>query len=228
MNRTLRRKPCLALIADMVKSRDLERHQRPKVQVRFNHFIEDLNKKYSRYLLSKFVITLGDEFQGLLLSADLMPELMEDIERKFEDRELRVGIGFGTLDTPIQRKAINIDGPALHNARAAIKQAKLRRELGGVFVGFGDLDSVLNGLARILWFTRSKFTQQQIKVIDMLRSGASQTEIGEKFGITRQAISKTLASSGWYAYDEAEKGWRIVLKKYVDPMLGITYEHPDA
>jgi SatD family (SatD) len=223
----LRRKPCLALIGDMVKSRDIQRRDRAKVQVRFKDFIDDLNKRYRRHLLSKFVITLGDEFQGLLLSADSIPELMRDIERNFEDRELRAGIGFGTLDTPIQREAINIDGPALHNARAAIQQAKLRRELGGVFAGFGDLDPVLNGFARILWFTRSKFTQQQIRVIDVLRSGASQKEISEQFGITRQAISKTLVSSGWYAYDEAEKGWGMVLRKYVEPMLGIAYDKSD-
>jgi hypothetical protein len=223
-NATLRRKPCLALIADMVKSRDLQRRQRPGVQTRFKRFIDDLNKQYSRYLLSKFAITLGDEFQGLLLSADPIPELMLDIERKFEDRELRAGIGFGTLDTAIQRFAINVDGPALHNARAAIQQAKLGRELGGVFAGFGDLDRILNGFARILWFTRSKFTQQQIRVIDILRSGTSQTDIAEELGITRQAISKTLVSSGWNAYKEAEAGWQTVIQRYVNPKLGISDE----
>src|SRR2546421_8553423 len=36
---------------------------------RSREFIQYLNKKYAKDILAKFVITLGDEFQGLLLSA---------------------------------------------------------------------------------------------------------------------------------------------------------------
>jgi SatD family protein len=226
-NEKLRRQPCLALIADMVKSRDVPRGQRPRVQARFKQFIDELNKIYSRSLLSKFAITLGDEFQGLLLSSSLIPDLMWDVERRFADRELRVGVGFGTLDTPVQKYAINVDGPALHNARLAIEKAKQHRKLGGVFVGFGEIDEVLNGIARIMWFHRSQFTQQQAKAFDLLRRGLSQSEAAEKLGITRQAISKQVGSSGWNAYTEAEKAWRILLEREVDPMLGIIHENAD-
>jgi hypothetical protein len=223
-NEKLRRSPCVALIGDMVKSRDVLRRERPRVQARFKRFIDDLNKTYSRFILSKFAITLGDEFQGLLLSSSPIPDLMWDIERRFADRELRVGVGFGTLDTPVQKFAINVDGPALHNARLAIQNAKQHRELGGVFVGFGVLDEVLNGIARILWFQRSQFTQPQAKVNDMLRRGLSQSEAAGKLEITRQAISKQVGSSGWHAYVEAERAWRVLLEHYVDPKLGITHE----
>src|SRR3989440_8538905 len=65
----LRSEPCLALIGDMVGSRELLPSRRPKIQERFREFIQYLNKKYAKDILAKFVITLGDEFQGLLLSA---------------------------------------------------------------------------------------------------------------------------------------------------------------
>lgn len=42
-NPRLRAEPCIALIADMVKSRDVPRAQRPYVQDRFKKFIAHLN-----------------------------------------------------------------------------------------------------------------------------------------------------------------------------------------
>src|SRR5882724_11165564 len=126
----LRGEPCLALIGDMVGSRELLPSRRPKIQERFKEFIQYLNKKYAKDILAKFVITLGDEFQGLLLSATPIPDLMWDIDQRFSDRDLRVGVGFGVLTTPIQKEAINVDGPALYNARAAIESARRKKNLG--------------------------------------------------------------------------------------------------
>src|SRR6267143_115181 len=111
-------------------------------------------------------------------------------------------MGFGVLDTPIQKEAINVDGPALHMARAAIQTAHEKRCYGGVFLGFGELDTVMNGLARILWFQRR-----------------SQSEAADALKITRQAISKQVLAMGWLPYAEAEEAWRILLDRYINPMI---------
>jgi hypothetical protein len=218
-NPNLRAKPCIALIADMVRSREVPRSQRPKVQKRFQEFVAYLNKRYSRSILSRFVITLGDEFQGLLSSATPVPDLMWDIDQRFSDRHLRVGVGFGVLNTPVQKEAINMDGPALYFARAAIQTAAEKRSFGGVFLGFGELDPVMNGLARILWFHRSTLTRQQLRIVEIMRRGRTQSDAAEELGITRQAISKQVVSTGWSAYTEAESAWRILLERYINPML---------
>lgn len=218
-NPHVRTEPCIALIADMVRSRELSRIRRPRVQERFKEFVGYLNKTYSRNILSRFVITLGDEFQGLLSSATPIPDLMWDIEHRFSDRSLRVGMGFGTLHTPIQKEAINIDGPALHLARTAIQTAHEKRRYGGVFLGFGELDPVMNGLARILWFHRSRLTETQFKIVELLRQGKSQSDAAEELNITRQAISKQVVSIGWSPYVEAEEAWRILLERYINSMI---------
>src|SRR6266566_3425274 len=218
-NPAVRGKPCIALIADMVRSRELPRAQRPRAQERFKDLVGHLNKTYSRNILSRFVITLGDEFQGLLSSATPIPDLMWDIEHRFSDRNLRVGMGFGALHTPIQKEALNVDGPALHLARAAIQTAHEKRLYGGVFLGFGELDPVMNGLARILWFQRSRLTKTQLTIAELLRQGRSQSEAAEKLNITRQAVSKQVISMGWWPYavasdplpedrDNANFSWR--------------------
>jgi hypothetical protein len=218
-NPTVRTKPCIALIADMVRSRELSRIQRPRVQEKFKDFVGYLNKTYSRNILSRFVITLGDEFQGLLSSATPIPDLMWDIEHRFSDRNLRVGMGFGALDTPVQREAINVDGPVLHFARAAIQTAREKRMYGGVFLGFGEVNAVMNGMARILWFHRSRLTKTQLRIAELLRKGKSQSDAAEELNITRQAISKQVVAMGWWPYVEAEDAWRVLLERYINPMI---------
>jgi predicted DNA-binding protein YlxM (UPF0122 family) len=216
---TLHTGPCIALIGDMVRSREVPRMQRPKVQEKFEELIRYLNKVYSQFVLSKFVITLGDEFQGLLLSATPIPDLMWDIEQRFCERDLRVGMGLGILHTPLQKEAINIDGPALYNARAAIQTAAKNRLLGGVFVGFYEMDPVMNGIARILSFHRSKLTEHQLRIAELLRRGLSQSEAASELGVTRQVISKQVKSTGWESYAEAESAWRIFIEKCINPKL---------
>lgn len=205
----------------MVKSRDLTHSQRPRIQRQFSELVEALNKKYSAELLSRFVITLGDEFQGLLRRSARVPEMIQDIEQKFSARKIRLGFGFGTIHTAVPKVAINVDGPALHNARAAIIQAKHEERLGGVFVGFPETDPVLNGMASILSFHRSRWTPQQRKIIGMLQKGSSQSDLAERLGISRQAISKHVSSAGWLPYKEAERAFQLILQQYVDPSLGV-------
>ena len=211
---TLRDAPCLALIADMVKSRELSRAQRPQVQLTFSEFIAALNHKYKTGMVARFVVTLGDEFQGLLSDARVLPDLLWDMHYKFHMRQLRVGIGFGTIDTPIDKNAINIDGPALHHARNAVDISKKERLLGGVFFGFGATsDSAFNGFARLLQHHRARLKPQQRRVIELLRQSLTQTAIANELGISRQAVSLYAGAAGWDAYREGEQGWCALLSE---------------
>ncbi|MGD1023627.1 MAG: SatD family protein [Candidatus Sulfotelmatobacter sp.] len=208
----------LAVIADMVGSRGVPRSRRGALQKRFGDLIVRLNRDYRKAIAAKFVITLGDEFQGLLKSATVIPELISRLE-DFSACELRVAIGLGTLDTPLQKYAINIDGPALHIARTAIEYAKKTKALGGVFRGFGDLDEILNGMARLLWFQRSQWTDSQRKIVSLLWQGMSQTEVARKLGIKKQVVSRQVLASGYSHYVAGDRAWRMILQKQVDPLL---------
>lgn len=210
----------IAVIADMVKSRELPSSQRRVVQRHFQELTSKLNTAYHNEIVSKFAITLGDEFQGLLRTSVPIPDMIWQMEENFPDRELRVGIGLGSLDTPLQAFAINIDGPVLHAAREAIEAAKKNDILGGVFKGFGALDEVLTGIARLLRFHRSDWTVSQRKIANLLRKGMAQSEVAEQLGVKRQVISKQVAAAGWVPYTSAERAWRIILQDYVDPMIG--------
>lgn len=204
--------PATAVIADMVASRDLRPSARSRVQDNFTQLIHRLNRLYKPHLLAKFVITIGDEFQGLLRTPDIIPHLIWTLERQFTARELRLGFGFGNLHTSIKEYAINVDGPALHNARASIDASKRRGLRGGVFTGFGPtLDPSLNGFARILQHQRATWPPRQREVLGLLHDGKKGVDIARELGITKQAVSRYASLAGWAAYAEAEQGWRTLL-----------------
>lgn len=196
----------------MVGSRTLSASQRARAQEEFTHLIETLNRLYRQHLRAKFVITLGDEFQGLVRNPEIIPRLIWTIERRFTARKLRLGFGYGRIFTSIKEYAINVDGPALHRARSSIEYAKRRRLLGGVFQGFGPaLDPALNGFARVLQHQRDKWPPRQREVVARLHDGRKGTEIAKELGITKQAVSRYASLAGWEAYREGEQGWTAVL-----------------
>jgi hypothetical protein len=208
--------PYVALIADMVASRSLSPSERSRVQEEFTELIESLNQRYREDLRAKFIITIGDEFQGLLHKPAVIPHLIWTLEQLFTTRELRLGFGFGSIYTAIQEYAINVDGPALHNARASIEIAKRRTSQGGVFTGFGPtLDPALNGFARVLNHQRATWPPRQRAVITRLHDGHKGTDIARALGITKQAVSRYASLAGWDAYIEAEQGWTTLLRDLV-------------
>jgi hypothetical protein len=210
----------IAVIADMVGSRGLPRPQRGVLQKQFAELIASLNRDYRKTIVSKFVITLGDEFQGLLSATGAIPDLIWRLEQDLPQREFRVGVGLGTLDTPLQKYALNIDGPALHTARAAIEHAKKAKALGGVFRGFGELDDILSGVATLLWFQRSRWTPSQRNIADLLRKGMSQVDVAKELGIKKQVVSRQVLASGCYPYIAGDNAWRMILQKQADTLLG--------
>lgn len=203
----------VALIGDIVKSRGLSPARRRAAQKQFTVLMKHLNRKYAKNVLAKFVITLGDEFQAILSDPIIISDLIWDIQKEFP-YPVRLGFGYGILTTAVPDYAINVDGPALHSARAAMERARKGKILGGVFVGFGEsLDGVLGGIARLLEFHRQTRSEQQLKIIDLLRVGKTQLEIAKQFRVTKQAISGQARAAGWDAYREGEGAMRLVLEQ---------------
>ena len=206
----------IAIIGDIIGSKKLNKASRGRLQQRFEKLIAKINDKYSVLLPSKFSITSGDEFQGIITRGASLPELLWEIEAVFGLHGCRVGIGYGRLFTPILDFTPRMDGPALHHARAAIENARRTASLGGMFNGFGELDIVLNSFAHVLWFQRSRWTELQYRVATLLKENISQSNVAEKLQVSRQSISKHASVAGWHTYQETERAWEEVLNVCVD------------
>ena len=204
----------VAFIADIVDSRRITGAQRRDLQQRIELVLTEINREFAPAIAAKFLITVGDEFQGLLRSGAIIPRLMRRLETSLPDITLRSGIGFGTIETELRPSAVGMDGPVWHAARAAIEEAKHGDRLGGVFHGFGpDEDLVHNGFARVLHLLRARLTDKQRQLMDALLGGQSQKELSRSTGVSKQAVSKQARAAGVEAYREAELAWRSVLER---------------
>ena len=209
------RAPVTVVIGDIVESRKLTVQRRSSLQVELNGVLKWFNRHYKGAVLSDFLVTLGDECQGVLGAAEAFVELMWAVETVIPDSEIRWGIGHGAIVGPLEPVALGMDGPAFYRAREAVINAKRARALGGVFAGFGnDEDVMLNGFARLLHYERSNWSPLQRRVMEELRVVPNVANVAERLGVSRQDISKKSQRAGGRAYFEAESAWRLLLSRF--------------
>lgn len=190
----------LALIGDIVESRKIK--ERENVQRQLQHILDGINCRYCDYIVSKFVITVGDELQGLLLPQAPVYRIISTILEKLYPVKLRFGLGFGFLSTGIINKemAIGMDGPAFYLAREAVNRA---HRCKGYAIAFrsdvipssdeADINTYLGLLAVIRNLWNNKFLQ----IVEFLRMDLKQVEIANKMQVSQPYISELIKQAHW-------------------------------
>src|SRR2546423_3236020 len=134
----------IALIGDAAASRALPPRHRGRLQQALRGAIPQFNRRWRTSLAARFAVTLGDEFQVLLTTARPVWEILHEVHFRFPDVAWVVACGLGAVATRLEPRitAPEVDGPCFHAARAALDQAKRRRQLvafGGFPPGLGPL-----------------------------------------------------------------------------------------
>ena len=112
------------IIGDMIDSKKII--DRKNTQIRLKKVLSEINNKYAKDIASKFTITLGDEFQGLLKSKNNIMNIIFDIEMEMSPISLRFGIGVGEISTEINFEySSEIDGSSYHRARTMIEKLEI-------------------------------------------------------------------------------------------------------
>ena len=210
----------VAVIGDMKDSRHLE--NRKEVQVRLQGILDRLNEKYKDEIVSRFLITLGDEFQGLLSSGKYILDMVNEIRMAMHPVRLRFGIGFGQITTDIRTEmALGADGPGYYRAREAVellkeREKKKRSVLAELCLKMDethrDKEILLNTVFDLMYVVESGWTDRQREVIwDMLLHGDGQQNTAGRLGITQSTVQKTLAAGSYYTYESALKNASEIL-----------------
>ncbi len=190
----------VAVKMDMRRSRQIP--HRELAQERFLETMTTLNKEFEEFIQARFVVTHGDEAQGML-KPGCAHEVFAAMERAVEGVhpvELRFGIGVGQLSTPLRSDAIGMDGPAWHEAGKALRRARSKRK-HVAFSGFGErTDRQLAALANLLLHMRNGWSPEQRQAIHLVDAGAIQRAAADALGITESAVSQRLAAGGWHFY----------------------------
>jgi len=192
--------PC-TITADIKESKKLKK--RARIQERLKKSLNEINKKYHSELIAGFMITLGDEFQGVLKTPSCWYDVVLDLQEKLEF-DIYYGIGVGSIDTEFSSKSTEMDGPSFHRSREALEEAKrLKRR---IVIKTGGDDTIINVILALMEAIKEGWTQRQKEIITFYRRhrGLSYEKIAENYGVTKQAISKILHAAHWNIITEAE------------------------
>lgn len=211
----------IAVIGDIVDSKKLK--NRYQVQENFRAVLEDINVRYSDDIASNFMITLGDEFQGLLKSCDHIMDIIADIEMKMYPIQMRFGIGIGSITTEINRlMPLGADGPAYHCARNMIQQIKanerkVKSNRANIMIaseGEDEMrDMLVNAIFSLCATLQNKWSPRQREIIySYVQNSENQVKTAESLGISQSSVHKALHLSGYYTYKQAVESVILALK----------------
>ncbi|HLR35772.1 MAG TPA: SatD family protein [Tissierellales bacterium] len=198
----------LAIIGDIIDSRNIE--YRIKVQEELNKIIKEINMSYKNYIVSKWTITLGDEFQVLMKPNLEIFKMLDYISYRMDPIKIRYGIGLGEIYTDIDyEKSIGADGPAYWNARSAIEFIHNNNNYGNskiLFRGKTKSDNIINHLLSYTDWMKENWTNTQKEVLyTLLESGIysenfEQKALAKKLNISESAMSRRVKTSGIRLY----------------------------
>ena len=200
----------VAVIGDIVGSRKVAR--RAALQRQLENKLNSINNTYAPAIASRFVLTVGDEFQGLLKQVDILAALLAKVRIGIHPVEVRFGIGLGELTTPLRPTAIGMDGPCLHRARKAIERAGKR--ITPIEVETEQDDQFAFSIYALLYgHLRKGWTERQRQVYDLHASGLDGKDIAEHLCISASAVSQHLRATGAEALTEATNCWAAALRR---------------
>lgn len=195
----------VAVIGDIVNSREIS--NRDLVQRTLNDILQDMNNLYKEDISSKFMITLGDEFQGLLHRGSNLIKIIEEIEYRMYPVKIRFGIGVGSITTDINYEMpLGADGPAYYYAREMIEDIKSFRDKPEecdfkIKSESNETDLLFNTISLLLSSMKRKWTDRQRDIVhSSYYFTARQTKIAEMFGVSQAAVQKVLKTADYRQY----------------------------
>lgn len=203
--------PYLAIIGDIKGSKQLD--NRAGIQDHFRLILAEVNEQYSADIASDFMITLGDEFQGLLKSGAHVMDILDRIERELFPIRFRFGIGVGEITTAIHSHIpLGADGPAFYLARQQIEDLKSsekknkesKRNIAIGIEGNEQVSALLNTIFSLQSVIKDAWTIRQVEIINAyLQGDGTQTGAAKMLKINQSNVQKALAASNFYTYRNA-------------------------
>ena len=211
----------VAIIGDLVGSRTLQPKERNRVQKRFQKALDKINKDFRDEIASLFLITVGDEAQGILHRTNDCYEILRRIQLELAPTEIVFGIGYGILTTEMKEFAVGADGPAFHFAREALTKTKEERKVYGKSilreVRFNSDDPLQNKVIDALFLAisvfKSQWTSKQTEILNLLEQGYSPTDVSESLGLPLSNVSRTIDSSDYREFEDIAQTLQTIFQE---------------
>lgn len=212
----------IALIGDLVGSRDLEASVRGSVQSSLSKLFTETAGVSGQ--AAQPLLTLGDEFQGLFHvgreGASAAMALMLAVQDRVRPTGVRFGLGAGELATALEPKALGMDGPCFHRARDAVEQARTQGGACRLCSGSPALDRLWGALAGYALTSRQGWSDLQWEAITRYEKIGAWNRVAAELGISRSAVTLRHQAAGW---DQFTQSWTALRES-----LPIVVEQEDS
>jgi len=149
----------VVIIADVRDSRKMAQDERYEGQLFLKSAIIQVNEEFSKVIEAPFMITRGDEFQGVLQDLASAFNAMLEFERLLFPLQLRYGIGRGTIQKMGSTIPIEMDGPAFHLANLALNQVKKKKYFMQCATGDEQSDLLINTILTLMCAIKSRWNE---------------------------------------------------------------------
>jgi hypothetical protein len=182
----------IADIKDSKKMKELERHE---WQLFLKSAIVQINDNWHDSIEAKFMITKGDEFQGVVCNiADAHP-IMVEFERLLNPLQIRFGIGIGRIQKMGASIPIEMDGPAFHRANLALINAKKSKCTVQFQSHNPQLDSYLNTVYSLISAIKRNWKPLNVNRYWKYKELGSYEKVARLEGVTLQAVWDSLRNA---------------------------------
>ena len=197
-----------ALIGDMVASKKLSPEERWQAQESLASALKKINGEFADTIAADFLITLGDEFQGLMKrEADPVRAALM-IMHELRPYEIRIAVGLGGISTRIDRSAaLGADGPAFHSARECIEGMKPNHAARLRFaLPCKKTQEAVNTVAALCDMLALGRTDKQEELVNFMLAARmngerlTQTALAEAMGIGQSTVNSQLNAAGFNEY----------------------------
>ena len=189
-----------ALVGDVIASR--QTGDREELQ----HFLDEAMIRGNSVApaVQTLRMTIGDEFQGLFHDVQSAISATLQIRLALQPTvDVRIGIGWGTLDMVSQDPPFGQDGPCWWRAREAIEEVKKSESSNAVprsvrtLVKTGDAsEDLFNAYLVSRDHITAAWDEVDFEIARLHIEGTNQTGISKQVGLSQSSVSRRLQNHG--------------------------------
>lgn len=203
----------VVIIADVRGSRKMATDERYEGQLFLKSAIIQVNEEFSRNLEARFMITRGDEFQGVLKDLPGALITMMEFERLLFPLQLRYGIGRGRIQTMGSKIPIEMDGPAFHRATEALNIAKKKKYF--IQCSFGDekLDLMINTIFSLICAIKNRWNDITFERYWKYKELGTFERVAQTENVSPQAVWDSMQNMRSLEVIEAERNLKKIFSE---------------
>jgi hypothetical protein len=156
-----------------------------------------------------YAVTAGDEFQTVVTSIEMVPELIFDLRRRMRPLDLRIGIGIGTIQGRVRAPVNRLVGDAFANAREAIAEVKKAGHAYPRLTAFHSSNESFDRIANLVYGLNDTLvlgiTEEQWRALNTYVDNSGVESAARKLRVNISTLSRNLRRSHFRQLSETAR-----------------------